>query len=111
MRRFVIQLINFSLLFIILVGVPAIAHAHIGSWEISSAPAARQLIFWGLGLSAGLNAIGALQFSKKERRLCLEWAIVFGALWLAYFGFTHGWFDFEWLKRALRWLQKQIGRG
>ena len=23
-----------------------------------------------------------------------------GALWLAYFGFVRGWFDFEWLKQS-----------
>lgn len=108
MQRFLIQIVNFCLLFIILVGVPAATHAQFGSWQISSATTARLIIFWGLGIAAGLNAVGALFFIKnqKDRKHCWEWAAIFSGLWLAYFGFVRGWFDFEWLKQALQWLQK-----
>jgi hypothetical protein len=110
MQRFLIQIVNFSLLFVILVGVPAATHAQIGNWQISSAPTARLVIFWGLGIAAGLNVICALFFikSQKDRKLGWEWAAIFGALWLAYFGFVRGWFNFEWLKQALLWVQKHF---
>lgn len=110
MQRFLIQILNFSLLFIILVGIPAVTRAQIGNWQISSAPNARFLIFWGLGLMAGINAFNALVFikNKKDRKHGWEWAGIFAALWLAFFGFVRGWFDFEWLKHALQWLQKYL---
>jgi hypothetical protein len=110
MQRFLIQILNFSLLFILLVGLPAATRAQFGNWQISSAATARLIIFWGLGLAAGINVIGALFLikSQKDRKHCWEWAAIFGALWLAYFGFVRGWFDFEWLKQALLWLQKHF---
>jgi hypothetical protein len=110
MQRLLIQTINFSLLFILLVGVPAVTHAQLGHWEVASAPTARRVIFWGLGMAAGLNAIGALFLIKnrKDRKHGWEWAAIFGTLWLAYFGFVRGWFNFEWLKQALLWLQKHF---
>ena len=110
MQRFLVQLLNFSLLFVILVGVPAATHAQLGNWQISSAPTARLIIFWGLGLAVGLNLFSAWKLikDKQNRRLCWEWAAVFSALWLAYFGFVRGWFNFEWLKQALQWLQKRF---
>ena len=110
MQRLLIQIINFSLLFIILVGIPAATRAQVGSWQISSATNVRLVIFWGLGIAAGLNAVGALFFikSQKDRKLCWEWTAIFGGLWLAYFGFVRGWFDFEWLKHSLQWLQKRF---
>jgi hypothetical protein len=110
MQRFLLQIVNFSLLFIILVGIPAATRAQIGNWQITSAPTARLLIFWGLGLACALNAIGAGKFfkNKKDRKHGWEWAAIFGALWLAYFGFVRGWFNFEWLKQWLQWLQKHF---
>ena len=110
MRRFLFQIFNFSLLFVILVGVPAATRAQIGHWQIASAPAARMMIFWGLGLVAGFNAVCALVFSKNKqsRKHGWEWAAIFGVLWLAYLGFVNGWFDFVWLKQALVWLKKHF---
>ncbi|HXI69590.1 MAG TPA: hypothetical protein VNN22_04460 [Verrucomicrobiae bacterium] len=110
MQRVLIQIINFSLLFLILVGVPAATRAEFGNWQISSATTARLIMFWGLGLAAGLNLLGAWKLikDKQNRRLCWEWATVFSALWLAYFGFVRGLFNFEWLKQALQWVQKHF---
>jgi hypothetical protein len=110
MQRFFLQLINFSLLFLILVGVPAATHAQIGSWLISSAPTAQLIILWGLGLAAGLNFFCAWKLikDKSNRKLGWEWATVFGGLWLACYGYGRGWFNFDWLKQALLWLQKHF---
>jgi len=38
----------------------------------------------------------------------LEWTIIFGGLWLAWFAFARGWINFEWLKQTLLWLQKRF---
>lgn len=109
MQRFLLQIINFSVLFIILVGVPAATRAQIGNWQISDAPAARLLIFLGLGLASVINALVAFKLKdKKSRKLCWEWAAIFAALWLASFGLMRGWFNFEWLKQTLLWLQKHF---
>jgi hypothetical protein len=110
MRCLLIQLLNFTWLFVILVGVPAATRAQFGHWQISSVPAARLAIFWGLGLAAGLNAFGAVKVVRagRERKKCLEWAMVFGALWLAYFALVRGWINFEWLKRVLLWIQGHL---
>lgn len=110
MQRFLIQIVNFSLLFVILVGIPAATRAQVGGWQISSATNVRLVIFWGLGIAAGLNAAGAWFFIKnrKDRKHCWGWVAIFGGLWLAYFGFVRGWFNFEWLKHTLQWLQKHF---
>jgi len=67
MQRFLIQVINFSLLFVILVGIPAATHAQLGNWQITSASTARLIIFWGLGLAAGLNLLGAWKLIKDKQ--------------------------------------------
>ena len=110
MQRLLIQILNFTWLFVILVGVPAATRAQFGHWQISSVPAARLAIFWGLGLAAGLNIFGAGKIIKagKDREKCLEWAVVFGALWLAYFALVRGWINFEWLRQTLLWIQSHL---
>jgi uncharacterized membrane protein len=110
MQRFFIQIVNVSLLFIILVGVPAATRAQLGNWQISDAPAARLLIFLGLGLASVVNALVAWKLikNKQDRKHCWEWAAIFAGLWLAFFGFVRGWFNFEWLKQTLLWLQKDF---
>jgi hypothetical protein len=40
--------------------------------------------------------------------LCWEWAAVFGGLLLACHGYLRGYFNFNWLKQALLWLQKHF---
>jgi hypothetical protein len=110
MQRFLIQCINCVLLMIILIGVPAVTRAQWGSWWIASAPKAQMLTLWALALVAIGNAAAAMIFIKgrKQRKLCGEWAAVFGALLFAYCAFVRGYFNFDWLKQALLWLQKRF---
>jgi hypothetical protein len=63
-----------------------------------------------LGFAAAANIFAALIFVKvrKQKILCWEWAAVFGGLLLAYYGFTRGYFNFNWLKHALQWLQNHF---
>ena len=83
---------------------------HLGNVQVSSAATGRMLMFWGLGIATAANVFAALILVKvrKQKILCWEWALVFGALLLAYFGFTRGDLNFEWLKRALLWLQAHL---
>ena len=110
MSRFLIIATNGVLLILLLIGLPAATRAQWGNVQFSSATNGRLLMFWALGIAAAANILAALIFIKgrKQKMLCWEWAAIFGALWLAYFGFVRGWFDFEWLKRALLWLQKHF---
>ncbi len=110
MQRFLIITTNGALLVLLLIGLPAATRGHLGNVQISSAATGQLIMFWGLGIAAGANILAALVLIKnrKHKILCWEWAAIFGALWLAYFGFVRGWFDFEWLKHALQWLQKHF---
>jgi hypothetical protein len=110
MQRFLIQCANFALLALLLIGFPAAAHAQFGDWQISPAATMHRLIFWGLLIAAAGNGGAALFLIKgrKERILCWEWALVFGGLLAVQFAFTHGNFNFEWLKHALQWLRKHF---
>jgi hypothetical protein len=109
MQRFLIQCANFALLALLLIGVPAVAHAQMGDLQISPASTLHKLIFGGLLIAVvGNAAAGFLLKSRKERILCWEWAVVFGGLLAVQFAFTHGYFNFEWLKHALLWLQKHF---
>jgi hypothetical protein len=67
-------------------------------------------MFWGLGIAAAANIFAALVFAKgrKLKILCWEWAVIFGGLWLADYAFVRGWFNFDWLKQTLLWLQKHF---
>src|SRR5882757_2947308 len=108
MQRFLIITTNCAMLALLLIGLPAATRTHFGNVQLSSASNGRLLVFWGLGIAVAANILAALIFIKarKHKILCWEWAAIFGGLWLAYFGFVRGWFDFEWLKHALQWLQK-----
>lgn len=110
MQRFLIIAINCLLLALLLIGLPAATREQWGNVQLSSASTGKLLMFWGLGMAAGANIFAALFFIKgrKSKILCWEWAAVFGALLLAYYGFTRGWFNFEWLKHTLEWLQKHL---
>jgi hypothetical protein len=110
MQRFLIQCANFALLVLLLIGVPAVAHAQMGDWQISPASTLHNLIFGGLLIATVGNAVAAsfMIKSRKERVLCWEWAVVFGGLLAAQFAFAHGYFNFEWLKHALLWMQKHL---
>ena len=110
MQRFLIQSVNFVLLAIVFFGLPAVAGAQFGSWQISAVPQARRLMFWGLALAAAGNVIAALGLikSRKERKLCWEWTVVFTGLLLVQYAYLRGYFNFNWLKQMLLWLQKHF---
>ena len=110
MQRFLIQCINCVLLAIIFFGIPAVTGMQLGNWQISAVPQARRLMFWGLALAAAGNAVAALGLikSRKERKLCWEWAAVFVGLLFVQFAYLRGYFNFNWLKRTLLWLQKHF---
>ena len=110
MQRFFIQGANFALLVLLLIGVPAVAHAQMGDWQITPASTLHRLIFGGLLIALVGNGAAAafLIKSRKERILCWEWAAVFGGLLGIQFAFTHGYFNFAWLKQALQWVQKHF---
>jgi hypothetical protein len=110
MQRFLIQCANCVLLAIIFFGIPAVTGAQFGGWEISSAPQARRLMFWGLALAAVGNAVAAQGRikSRKERKLCWEWTAVFIGLLFVQYAYLRGWFNFNWLKQTLLWLQKHF---
>ena len=45
---------------------------------------------------------------RKGKILCWEWAAVFAGLLLACWGFTRHYFNFNWLKQMLLWLQNHF---
>jgi len=110
MQRFFIKCANGVLLAIIFIGIPAITRAQLGSWQISSAPQAQLLMSWGLGIAAAVNALAAMFLIKggKERKLCWEWVAAFGCLLGVQYAYLKGYFNFDWLKQALQWLQKRL---
>jgi len=110
MYRFLIITTNCALLILLLIGLPAATRTQLGDLQASSAATGQLLMFWGLGIAAAANVFGALLLVKihKQKTLCWEWAAIFGALLLAYYGFTRGYFNFDWLKHALQWLQKRF---
>ena len=110
MQRFSIQCLNGALLVLVFIGLPAATRAQWWGWQISSGPQSQQLMLCGLALAAAGNLVAALGLvkSRKERRLCWEWTAVFAGLLLMQYAFCRGYFNFDWLKRALLWLQKQL---
>ena len=110
MQRFLIKCVNFALLVIIVIGVPAVTREQFWNLQIASAPTLQLLSFWGLSLALGGNILAAawLFMGRKERILCWEWAAVFGVLLFAYSAFALGYFKFNWLKNTLLWLQSHI---
>src|SRR5436309_14658 len=110
MQRLLIHCVNSFLLVVILIGIPAITSARFGTLQLSSAPKAHRLMLWGMALAAATNAIAALSLVKgrKEKALCWRWAGAFLALLgMAYLHFN-GYFNFDWLKKALRWVQSRF---
>jgi hypothetical protein len=110
MQRFLIQCANFALLVLLFIGVPAVAHAQMGDWEVTPVSTLHKLIFGGLLIAIMGNGIAAgfLIKSGKERILCWEWTAVFGGLLAVQIALIHGYLNFEWLKHALQWLQKHL---
>ena len=110
MQRFFIITINCALLMFLLIGLPAATREHFGNVQLSSASTGRLLMFLGLGIAVVANILAALFFIKgrKQKILCWEWTAIFSALLLAYYGFTRGYFNFDWLKKSLLWLQNHF---
>lgn len=110
MQRLVIKCVNCALLVIILIGVPSATSARFGDMQISSAPTMQMVTLWGFCFAAVGNILTATIFikSRKEQSLCAQWAFVFGGLLLLEYLFIHGYFNFEWLKQFLQWLQKHL---
>ena len=108
MQRFLIKCVNFALLVIIVIGIPAVTRAQFWNLQIAPAPTLQLLLFWSLSLALGGNILAAAWLFKgrKERVLCWEWAAIFGVLLFAYGAFVLGYVKFGWLKKALLWLQK-----
>jgi hypothetical protein len=110
MQRLLIITTNCALLVILLIGLPAATRAHWGNVQFSSAATGQLLTYWGLGIAAAGNVLGAtvFAFGRKAKVLCWEWAVIFGAVLLANYTFIHGYFNFDWLKHALQWGQKHF---
>jgi hypothetical protein len=110
MQRVLIIAVNCALLVLLLIGLPAATRDQFGNVQLSSAATNRMMMFTGLGIAAGLNVFGALFLIKarKQKIICWEWAGVFGALLLVYYAFLRGYFNFEWLKKTLLWLQHHL---
>ena len=110
MQRFSIQCLNSAWLVLVFIGIPAATRAQWGSLQISSGPQSQRLILGGLAVAIAGNLVAALGAIKtrKERKLCWEWAAVFAGLLLVQYAFYRGYFNFDWLKNALLWLQKQF---
>ena len=110
MQRLFIQCLNVALLALVFIGIPAATRAQWWGWQISPAASAQIVMLWGLGLATAGNLVAALRLikSRPERKLCWEWTAVFAGLLLVQYAFHCGWFNFDWLKQALVWLQKHL---
>ena len=108
--RLAIQLVNSFLLIVILIGIPAITSARFGNLQLSSAPKAHRLTLWGLALAAAANVIAAVSVAKgrKERVVCGWWVAGFLALLAVEYLHFNGYFNFNWLKQALLWVQSHF---
>jgi hypothetical protein len=110
MQRALIQCANSFLLILILIGVPAITSARLGSLQLSSAPKTQILTLWGLALAVVANSFVALALvsGRRERLLCWRWAALFGMIFLIEYLYVHAYVNFDWLREALLWLQKRL---
>jgi len=110
MQRFLIITTNCAWLALLLIGLPAASRVQWGDWQIASVSTGRQLLFWGLALAtAGNILIGhTVVKGRKGKILCWEWAAVFAGLLLAGWGFARHYFNFNWLKQMLLWLQDHL---
>ena len=110
MQRLFIITTNCALLVVLFIGIPAVTRTRFGNLHISSVSDARLLTYWGLGIAAAGNFLVAtvFAFGRKAKILCFEWAAVFGAVLLANYAFIHGYFNFDWLRESLQWVQKHL---
>jgi hypothetical protein len=98
------------LLALLLIGLPAATHEQWGDWQIAYASTGRRLLIGGLVIGAAGNILAGLALVKgrKGKILCWEWAAIFAGLLLIGWGFTHGYFNFNWLKSLLLWFQNHL---
>ncbi len=110
MHRVFIITANCVLLAFLLIGLPAATREQVGNLQLSHASTGRLLMFTGLAIAAAANILAALFLIKprKQKVVCWEWAAVFIVLLVAFYGFTRGYFNFEWLKKILLWLQNHL---
>ena len=110
MQRFLIIATNCALLILLLIGLPAATRAQFGNLQVSSAATGQLLMFCGLGVAAAVNIFAVLILVKvrKQKILCWEWAVVFGALPGAEYVLVGGRFNFDWLEQTPPWLQKHF---
>jgi hypothetical protein len=110
MQRILIITTNCALLVLLLIGLPAATHDQVGNLQLSSATTSRMMLLTGLGIAAGLNVLAGLFLIKapKQKIICWEWAGIFAAVLLVYYAYTRGYFNFEWLKKTLLWLQHHL---
>ena len=110
MQRFFIIAANCVLLAAMLLGVPEVSGVRFGHWQISSISATQALRFWGLALASAGNAAAALFLvrGRKGRKMCWLWAGIFAALACGAYAYERGWFNFNWVKRALLWLTNKF---
>ena len=110
MQRFLIRSLNVLWLGLVFIGLPAATRAQWGGWQISSVAQVQQLMLGGSAFAVAVNLAGALGLikSRKERKLCWEWTAIFAGLLLGQYAFYRGYFNFEWLKQSLLWLQKHL---
>lgn len=111
MSSFVIQLINWGVLAVIVIGFPAISSLRIGNLQLTSTPVFQLLTLWGFVLAAGANLVTGffLARRRKLRRVCYTWAFVHGGFLVFEYLVFEGVIDFEWLKQSLLWLREQFG--
>jgi hypothetical protein len=110
MQRFLLLLINCTLLALLLLGLPAATRAQVVGYQVSKAPVTQFLVFRGLGLAAVANLLAAVVLLKerKARLLGFEWTGLFAALGLLQYALYRGWTNFNWLKTALEWCQAHL---
>lgn len=110
MQRFLIIATNCALLALLLIGLPAATRAQWGDWQIASVSTGRRLLVWGLAFGTAGNILAGLAVvkSRKDRRLCWEWTVVFVGLLLIYWGYMRGYLNFNWLKQILLWMQNHF---
>lgn len=110
MQRALIQIVNGVWLALVLIGVPAATSLHVGRFSLSSQPSLQNVTLWGLGLAVIGNLVAGLFVIKnaKVQALCWMWALAFATLFgVEYLTFT-GKLQFDWLKRALQWVQQKL---
>lgn len=105
-----IKIINWSLLVIVLIGIPAISSVRVGSLRLTDLSVSQLMTLWGLGVAAGVNGVASIWLAKgaKVRRAFRAWVfihvVLFAFCWLVFAGHVH----FDWLKEFLLWLRDQF---